>query len=265
MEMPVQSGVLCDRCGEQLEPARSEVAGGCFCRACRLAPPPFAKAVAFGPYEEKMRAAIHAFKYDRVHSAARELGRRLAAVIGQLADVAPDELLVVPVPLHRSKMQLRGFNQARALAEEAIRFLHRSHPQWKLTLASRTLLRQRATESQAGLTSRQRRLNVRGAFAVSIGESIAGKDILLVDDIFTTGATARSASQALLNAGAASVWVATLARARRFSPAPFDFVKEMDFFDAPPRVPEERRSPGLAPTPDFEESCFPLSHDQPSF
>ena len=94
-------------------------------------------------------------------------------------------------------------------------FCARAIPEWKLTLASSTLMRLRATESQAGLTPRQRRLNVRGAFSVSDPAAVAGKHILLVDDIFTTGATARAASQALLRAGAATVWVATLARARR--------------------------------------------------
>ena len=91
----------------------------------------------------------------------------------------------------------------------------KSHPAWQLTLAPTTLMRLRATESQAGLTPRQRRLNVRGAFRVSDPSAVAGKHILLVDDILTTGATARAAAQALMKAGAASVWVATLARARR--------------------------------------------------
>jgi predicted amidophosphoribosyltransferase len=74
-------------------------------------------------------------------------------------------------------------------------------------------MRLRATESQAGLTFRQRRLNVRGAFTVSDPAFVANKHVLLIDDIFTTGATARAAAQALVRAGAASVWVATLARA----------------------------------------------------
>jgi predicted amidophosphoribosyltransferase len=94
-------------------------------------------------------------------------------------------------------------------------FSLKSHPQWRLTLAASTLMRLRATESQAGLTPRQRRLNVRGAFSVSDPSKVLMQNVLLVDDILTTGATARAAAQALLNAGAASVWVATLARAQR--------------------------------------------------
>lgn len=164
-----------------------------------------------------MKGAIHALKYDRLFPAARGLGRLLAQTIAQLEVEAPAEMLVVPVPLHRSKYAERGFNQARSLAVNALGFLRKSHPAWRLTLAPRTLMRLRATESQAGLTLRERRLNVRGAFTVSDPAAVASKHILLIDDIFTTGATVRAASQALIRAGAASVWVATLARARRIS------------------------------------------------
>jgi ComF family protein len=173
--------------------------------------------VAYGLYQDRMKGAIHALKYDRLNPAAHELGRLLAHAIAQLAGEAPAEMLVIPVPLHRSKYAERGFNQARSLAANALRFLNRSHPAWRLTLAPKTLMRLRATESQAGLTLRERRLNVRGAFTVSDPAVVESKHILLVDDIFTTGATARAAAQALIRAGAASVWVATLARARRIS------------------------------------------------
>jgi ComF family protein len=161
-----------------------------------------------------MREAIHALKYDRLHGAANRLGRMLAAAIARLADEAPGEMLVVPVPLHRMKHAERGFNQARSLAVSALAALARSHPQWRLRLASTTLMRLRATESQAGLTPRQRRENVRKAFSVSDPAALMGQHVLVIDDIFTTGATARAAAKTLLDAGAASVWVATLARAR---------------------------------------------------
>jgi ComF family protein len=173
--------------------------------------------VAFSLYDGRMRAAIHALKYERLYPAARGLGQMLAQAIAQLAEEAPAEMLVVPVPLHRSKHAERGFNQARSLAEHAIGFLRKSHPNWKLALASSSLMRLRATESQAGLTFRERRLNVTGAFTVSDPAAVDSKHILLIDDIFTTGATARAAAQALVKAGAESVWVATLARARLIS------------------------------------------------
>ena len=180
-----------------------------------MAPPPFVRAVSYGLYQGRMREAIHALKYDRLHPASAGLGRMLAEAIAQLAGEAPAEMLVVPVPLHPSKYAQRGFNQSRSLAAEALGFLRKSHPQWRLTLAPSTLMRLRATESQAGLTPRQRRLNVRGAFPVSDPARVKEQHVLLIDDILTTGATARAAAQALVEAGAASVWVATLARAQR--------------------------------------------------
>lgn len=162
-----------------------------------------------------MRDLIHALKYDGLRPAACGLGKLLADAILQPAPEAPAEMLVVPVPLHRAKHSERGFNQARVVAAEALSALRRQAPDWHLTLAPSILIRLRATESQAGLTTRQRRLNVRGAFRVSDPMLVAGRHILLVDDIFTTGATARAASRALLDAGAESVYVATLARAHR--------------------------------------------------
>lgn len=162
-----------------------------------------------------MKQAIHALKYGGLRPAARPLGRMLAQAIAQLATEASGELLVVPIPLHRSKHAQRGFNQARALAREALVALRRTHPQWRLSLAPTTLMRLRPTESQAGLTPRQRRLNVKGAFSVSDPAAVTMKHVLLIDDILTTGATARAAADAVRRAGAASVYVATLARARR--------------------------------------------------
>jgi ComF family protein len=180
-----------------------------------MVPPPFVRAVSYGVYQGRMREAVHALKYDRLTAASTGLGRMLAEAIAQLAGEAPKEMLVIPVPLHRSKYAQRGFNQSRSLAVAALGFLRRSHPQWQLTLASGSLMRQRATETQAGLTPRQRRLNVRGAFVVSDPARVMAQHVLVVDDILTTGATARAAAQALVTAGAASVRVATLARAQR--------------------------------------------------
>lgn len=180
-----------------------------------------------------MKEAVHAFKYGRLYAAGVELGRMLAEAIGRLAEDASRQMLVVPVPLHRSKQAQRGFNQARSLARHALACLAKSHPAWRLTLADRSLMRLRATRSQAGLSPRERRLNVRGAFAVSDSGAVAGRHILLVDDILTTGATARAAAQALLKAGAATVWVATLARAQRsFPPGEYLHQESRDSYGA---------------------------------
>ena len=258
LEFPIQTGSACARCGDVVEiPGLvTKIPSVSFCRACRLAPPPFVRAVAFGLYQGRMKAAIHALKYDRLHPAAGRLGRMLARAIAQLAGEAPIEMLVVPVPLHGARFADRGFNQARALAEQALRFLRKSHPEWRLTLASSTLMRLRATESQAGLNPRERRLNVRGAFTVSDKAAVAEKHVLLIDDILTTGATARSAALALVRAGAASVWVATLARARMVNA------------DRPAFAQKQENDNGFdnhAVTEALQQEGSISSQDQPSF
>ena len=259
MEFPVLSGNLCVRCGDTLAAPALSSTSELLCRPCRMAPPLFERAVAFGPYEGRMRVAIHALKYDRLHAAAHGLGRMLAEAITQLAGEAPPEMLVIPVPLHRTKYAQRGFNQARSLATHALTFLGNSHPEWRLTLASSTLMRLRATQSQAGLTPRQRRLNVRGVFTVSDPAAVAGKHILLVDDILTTGATARAAAKALMEAGAESVWVATLARARRTSYSQRSTSAHLYDAEATSGLP------GLVAAANLQEEFTYSSHDQPSF
>ena len=255
-EFPVQTGSLCARCGDTLAEPLLGPPGFALCRACRLAPPPFVRAVAYGPYQGRMKQAIHALKYDRLHPAARSLGRMLAEAIAQLAPEAPPEMLVVPVPLHRSKYAQRGFNQARSLAVYALQALRKTHPQWRLTLASSTLMRLRSTESQAGLTFRQRRINVRGAFMVSDPAAVTMKHVLLIDDIFTTGATARAAAQALARAGAASVWVATLARACSTIKTRGGFAASFD---------EAEAQPGNLPVRKVQQASIHSSQDQSSF
>jgi ComF family protein len=264
-EFPALTGPVCVRCGDSLdELALANPVGVGLCRTCRMAPPPFVRAVAYGLYQDRMREAIHALKYDRLHPAASELGWMLAHAIRQLAGEAPAEMLVVPVPLHRSKYAQRGFNQARSLAVHALAELRRTNPEWRLKLASKTLMRLRATESQAGLTSRQRRVNVRGAFVVSDPAAVTLKHILVIDDIYTTGATVRAAAQALARAGAATVWVATLARAGRTSKdRAVEWGRNMR--NSPDPTEDTPNDSGNGPATRFERASIYSSHDQSSF
>lgn len=161
-----------------------------------------------------MRSLLHLLKYQGFEPIARRLGELIASRLSAVSGL-PVSMLVVPVPLFKNRRRERGFNQAELLARAVVRAMRRMRQDWEGEFAPGVLARQRATESQAGLSPHQRRRNLRGAFFVLDPARVKGRDVLLVDDIYTTGATARACSQALKQADAASVWVATAARAQR--------------------------------------------------
>jgi ComF family protein len=212
--LPEQSGCLCAICGEALGVQDFGTGDALHCRACRVVTPPFARAVAHGLYQDDLRALLHLLKYDGMEPVSDQLGQLLARQILAVEGI-PRKLLVVPVPLFGAKRRQRGFNQAEALARAAVKALRRARPEWRLTVATGVLERRRATQSQAGLTPHKRRANLRGAFFAPAPYKLKGLDVLLIDDIYTTGATARACAQALRRAGANSVHVATVARAQR--------------------------------------------------
>ncbi|WP_150132852.1 ComF family protein [Acidisarcina polymorpha] len=170
---------------------------------------------------------------------AERLGVRLADVLLELGDQAASvgmawkDVLVLPVPMHAAKQKQRGFNHAELLARSAAKSLHARRSEWNPRLRIGMLERRRATASQSGLTPHQRRANLRGVFFVPRPEQVAGRQVLLIDDIYTTGATARACSQALRRAGAASVWVATVARPQRETFAAPQFVQIADDEELP--------------------------------
>jgi ComF family protein len=196
------------------------------CQPCRLAPPAFVKAVAYGSYQGQLRSLVHLLKYEGMQPVADRLGKFLADSLEVFAGpgpgAAPQQMLVVPVPMHPGKQRHRGYNHAELLARAATAEMRRRHPEWELHVESHMLQRARITTSQAGLTAHQRRQNLRGAFFVPRPARLSGRHILLIDDIYTTGATARACSRVLVNAGAASVRVATVARAQREGVASWD-------------------------------------------
>jgi ComF family protein len=185
------------------------------CGLCQRLHPPFEKAVSYGSYDGGLRDLVHLLKYQQVRPAAPVLGRMVAEVVkGLEATLPPGTIAVVPVPLHVRKRAQRGFNQSELLARAALKQLGRPERFQMLTGA---LVRRRETGSQIGLTRHQRRENLRGAFAVTDPERLAKRNILLVDDVFTTGTTASECARVLRRAGANRVWVATVARTLKVS------------------------------------------------
>ncbi len=173
------------------------------CALCREGLRGFNDAYCFGTYGGTLRGLIHLFKYRGVKPLAGHLARLLrdAAPLDRRFDA------VVPIPLHWRKHWERGFNQSELLAKEIGR--HRGVP------AINALRRRRATSTQAGLSHSARRRNGAGAFAVTTTQAIAGKRILRVDDVMTTGAPASACGAALKAAGAVSVTLLTIARVDR--------------------------------------------------
>ena len=180
------------------------------CGLCRRIEPVFAQAAAYGSYDGGLRELIHLLKYERVRPAANVLGRMLSEVITNLKPCfGGSPLAVVPVPLHARKLRQRGFNQAELILRAAMK----SNPApGQLMVSGGILERRRETQSQIGLTRHQRRENLRGAFVVAKPGEIQDREILLVDDVFTTGTTVSECARVLRRAGAARVWVATVAR-----------------------------------------------------
>jgi ComF family protein len=162
---------------------------------------------AWGSYSGALKRAIAALKYENHPSSARPLGHWLAQA-WLAANPAPPKLTVVPIPLHADKLQQRGFNQAALLAESFCEMTH-------LPLERQGLERQRTTEAQFGLSAEQREQNLVGAFNLGKGFLNQPPDnpVLLLDDIYTSGATARSAIQTLRRHGIRVKGIVALARA----------------------------------------------------
>jgi ComF family protein len=208
---PIAGGV-CSVCGERIVSplAFSGAQGEPRCGLCQRLEHPFAKAVAYGSYEGGLRDLIHMLKYEGVRPAANVLGRMLAEVLVALQpSVGQAHLLVVPVPLHLAKLRQRGFNQSELVAKIALKLVASSE---RYSLLADALERTRDTRSQIGLTRHQRRENLRGAFRVKDAARLVGREVLLVDDVLTTGTTASECARILRRAGVARVWVATVAR-----------------------------------------------------
>jgi ComF family protein len=173
------------------------------CALCRSGLRAFEAAYSFGAYEGELREMVHLLKYQKVHTLARPLGGFLMRALPR------DEVFdaIVPVPLHWRRRWSRGFNQSELLARAVTRSTG--------IRVVNALRRVKATAVQAGLSNTARRRNVTQAFRCHHPEAVAGKRILLVDDVMTTGSTATACAQALKRAGAGRVTLLTVARVDR--------------------------------------------------
>ncbi len=186
-------------------PFSHDLGPGILSAAAIANPPPFDRLRSAAFHDQTVRTLVHGLKYrDRTDLAPMMAQWMLRASDGTVA--ACDAIL--PVPLHRTRMFLRKFNQAAELGRHMARQAERP-------FLPATLLRIRRTRQQVGLGARAREDNVRGAFAVAEGREgdVFGKRLVLVDDVYTTGATVAAAARALRRAGAADITVLTFARA----------------------------------------------------
>jgi ComF family protein len=199
---------LCNLCGRPYPDASGD---DHTCGVCIERPPRFAAARAWAcyPREEQeahpLRQVVQKYKYGRKVSLGKPLGRLMARGCAEfLSGFRAD--LIVPVPLHVKRLRWRGFNQSYLLARQVSRVSG-------VPVDPFLLQRQRETAAQTQLPEDERRRNVRGVFALHPEKSVKGQTILLVDDVYTSGATVNECSRTLKSGGAKEVYVLTLARA----------------------------------------------------
>lgn len=196
--LPRHRGPLCP-CGFPLLPGAVGP-----CGRCRRGLGPFARGASLGPYEGTLRLLVHEMKFHSRRRVADRLAEALLASPDVRAALDGAQVLV-PVPLHPRRRRERGFNQSELLARALAR------PSG-LRVATDALARREDTPPQTGLSAARRRANVARAFVVRRRPAVAGRIVVLVDDVLTTGATARACARALVAAGAAEVRLVTAAR-----------------------------------------------------
>jgi len=188
---------ICQICGM---PFVSKISSHHTCSNCIKKKPPFSSARSIAVYDGVLLDAIHRFKYNGKTSIAKPLG-------SIMADRLPPNNydIIVPVPLHKKRLKHRGFNQSLLLARK----ISKRH---KIPIDYLNLIRERLTEPQIKLKGKERLKNVKGAFAVRDKSVFKNKNVLIIDDVYTTGATINECARVLKKAGVKGVYALTLAR-----------------------------------------------------
>jgi len=206
---PVESP-KCTICGEMFKSrtGKDHICGECLCENIY-----FDHIRAAGQYDGALMTAVHALKYNQKTQLARPFGRLLFHAMNSYPEIGiPD--IIVPVPLHPAKLKDRGFNQSSLiLAQWPEFFRQHGHYPRDIALDGKILRRIRKTPTQTGLSRQARKENIRRAFSLVKKSPIQGKNLLLIDDVCTTGATVNECARILKSGGAACVNVLTLARA----------------------------------------------------
>jgi competence protein ComFC len=198
----INQDTACPKCGVDLGPyVESET----LCQECFHHPPRFKRAFAVARYEGIMRELIHKFKYAKEKILLDELANLLIKLWLKINTSLPAIDIIIPAPLYHKKLKERGFNQSELLAE----CLHKTTG---IPLEINNAIKIKITSDQAGLDSVNRRKNLIDAFEVSHPQIIKDKNILLIDDVLTTGATASEIARTLKKYSAKNVYVLVLAR-----------------------------------------------------
>jgi ComF family protein len=217
-EITPYNGPICQICGKPLVSQASIT-----CADCIVDKPIFKMARSFGIYEGALRVAINLFKYYGIKRLSKPLSEMIFTLLGNKylsgfkinstqgesqcrGETLPVDV-IIPVPLYKKRLRQRGFNQSALFAKHLANHIG-------VPLLLNCLIKIRDTKPQVGLSAKERRENIRNSFAVISRKFIQGKDILLVDDVFTTGATVRECSKLLKKAGVEDIYVLTLAHGR---------------------------------------------------
>lgn len=196
----------CVKCGKPLIPTdffkqNREI----LCLDCKRKKYSFEFSRSTGVYDKVLKKCIHLFKYYGERKLAKPLGKLMVDSLVKNNEFKKKIDLIIPVPLHRNDLKKRGFNQSVLLGKVTGDY-------FSIPVRENVLVKKRSTPFQVNLSKKERKINILGAFSVEKPEEIKGKNILILDDVFTTGATVEECTKELMKARAKNIFVLTLAR-----------------------------------------------------